>query len=147
MGVESDPLLIPKLTKIDDCTTKYWNETQDIKSTCVDNYTLTEECDKETKGSYLVTKNNTYYCDITYYYNYTCKTGIQIIQFNKTDCKRPTYDYLGKTVVNEWNCDLNDLICDSCNDGNCDGIVQSGESYVNLKTGVQRLDDNYKVWQ
>ena len=139
------------ISEIQDCKTVYWNETIDIIGTCTLNYTITKECDSKTKGFYFVAENNTYYCDVIGYYNYSCKTGEKIIELNKQICEKPQYTVLinneNKTIINEWNCNLSTLICDSCRDGNCDGIVQSGESYCDLKKGTCRLDEKYAVFE
>ena len=109
------------LKEIEECETVYWNETNNIYD-------------------YVTHKNGT--------------TGLERVSdvvtiFSKQECKPVKYEVEGENILKkDWNCNLNTLLCDSCKDGNCDGIVQSGESYLNLSEGLKReLDYNLKVFE
>ena len=140
------------LQEFSDCETIYWDETENVYSTCTNYYNVSTCSDEPFNTSCSVTENS---------YNYTCKTGTNTVQRSKEICTdkemRLTVDKLTGTETfsleyGDWGkCTYETqgqavvITCDSKYDGNNDGICQPGESCVQFritKTGVQRLMKN-----
>ena len=66
----------------------------------------------------------------------------------KPICQDKGFKIINKEI-RKFNCNQITNLCDSCIDGNCDGIVQSGESYLNISaegTITGKLDSKkYKI--
>jgi hypothetical protein len=116
---EIDPLWVSRVSEVKDC----YNE----------NYTEKMVSYKEKEVYYKINKT------------YGEETIKEVKEINKTReiCKRTGYDWKeqDKQITKEWNINLETLRGDSCLDGNCDGICSSGESCIDLKNGVYKIDE------
>ncbi|MBW2974611.1 hypothetical protein KY366_02740 [Candidatus Woesearchaeota archaeon] len=119
--------------EIEDCRMEYWETEEPVYGTCqrehvttiCDDPPINQSCNQETE-----------------YYNYTCKTGTQIVQHSKEICTPKELriiraDEQGKIDFEGWGkCSAQEeadsliVVCDSKFDGNNDGICQPGESCV-----------------
>lgn len=140
LGDTKDPVFYPTLSAVNECRNETYTESKPIMGKC--NYTYeTSNCTKD----FTTYPNGTKSCNATY--TYDCQTGTSTKTLTKQICDRAKYAYKDKFIINEWNCNMETMICDSCKDGNCDGIVQSGESYLDLDNEKYRLDTTLKVFE
>jgi len=140
------------LEDIKDCETFYWDEAIPIYGTCTEYYDATV-CDDEPFNTSCHTEQKSY--------DYRCKTGTQVIQKSREECKdkkiEVAIDKLTKTEnyrleYAEWGkCSYTAedetlvITCDSKYDGNNDGTCHPGESCIQFrvtKDNIQRLEKN-----
>jgi len=140
------------LEEVKDCKTIYWNETKDVYGTCTQPYTATV-CDDEPLNTSCHTEER--------YYSDWCKTGTNITEKSREECRdmemqvmidklRGTENY--KLEYGGWGkCSYTTesetliITCDSKLDGNNDGICKPGESCIQFritKDSTQRLVKN-----
>ena len=133
-----------KVTYLQDCSTKRERQNLPIYSLCSINQIVNYQ-DNITFSSY----------SFVHIYNFTCQTDEYINIINTTTCRDVGVELegsYGKVKIENWEklgykCNLNDFdfCCDSCFDGNCNGIITSGESGFcydirNLTTTKERKD-------
>lgn len=84
----------------------------------------------------LIKENNTIH-------KYICQKGSTMGWRNikvTENCKQE-FTYNDKKVNDNWNCNKNTRKCDSCLDGNCDSICQTGESCLNFNTDIYTIHE------
>ena len=144
------------------CITEHYNTTEDNITT------ITKQRDTIGTCAYIYINNNTVYCSNRSGRNTTCTTvqtnttgtyrcvvgtenyteqvnnGKFIVPKTKQKCKKSGYSLQGSEIDflgNNYNCKRTGFTinCDNCNDGNCDGKIDSGETYATFDISSGQL--------
>lgn len=139
------------LEEIEDCETIHWDETEAVFGDCIKYYNATI-CDDEPLNTSCYIEEQSY--------NYTCKTGENIIENSEEKCRDTEIKVAVDTLLGtkdytleygEWGkCSYEDeqetlvITCDSKYDGNNDGICTSGESCMQFRITKDKVYTSMK---
>ena len=118
--------------------TECWNVTYDINVTCYPTNETCDNCITNSTGEYCWKEEQRQYqqCQNHYYYTKECAEwdSRQFLKYG--DVYILTKEQLG--IYCSQLTPSDDIVCDQCgNDGNCDGIIQPGESWAEFKKNKQ----------